>query len=136
MLGNTVVQPGASIDGGVFTTGGGCAVQCRNLSVLHTYLLTCYKTGTHPVLGGYLDIWLVGKMLVKRVPIWCRIKFHCFYNFADEYYGESGVSATSYKDEGHYGTRNTKKGYNNRKTESEIEWRKRVEFNPLLQKKI
>jgi hypothetical protein len=69
-------------------------------------------------LGGYLDIWLVGKMLVKRVPIWCRIKFHCFYNFADEYYGESGVSATSYKEEGHDGTRNTKKGYNNHKTES------------------
>jgi hypothetical protein len=81
-------------------------------------------------LGGYLDIWLVGKMLVKRVPIWCRIKFHCFYNFADEYYGESGVSATSYKDEGHYETRNTKKGYNNHKTESR--WNGGREWNSIF----
>ena len=45
-------------------------MHCRlySVSVLDTYLfLTCHKADTHLVWGGYLDIWLVGKMPVKRV---------------------------------------------------------------------
>ena len=102
---------------------------------MHTYLLTCYKTCTHPVLGGYLDIWLVGKMLVKRVPIWCRIKFHCFYNFADETTVNQvfPLHLIRMKD---IMEEEIQKRVITIAKQNQDRWRKRVEFNLLLQKKI
>ena len=74
----------------------------KSLTLATGSLLTTEKfkerIQTNPVSSGCSSkILLEGKILVESVPIWGRIEIYYFYNFADEYNGQSVVVAKCYR---------------------------------------